>query len=98
MANWTNTWSRNSAEIEDFVNSLEPHLDGIQGSLSFGRDFHVWVRVGDNSGKKYELKYTSGWGTGTAQQIETMLETGRVKIMSFNMENPPRIWYFEQTQ
>ncbi len=96
MSNWIHKHPTNSQEIEDFVNSLEPRPNGIQGGLSHGTDFHVWVREGDSGGNKYELKTTAPWGSGMAQQIEVMLE-GKVRILSFNMSSPPSIWYFEET-
>ncbi len=96
MGKWIHKHSQDWRVIIDFVNSLNPNLDGIQGGLSHGRDFHVWVRQGDNNTKRFELKYTGGWTGTTAQDIETMLESGKIKLLSFNMAKPPKFWYFEE--
>ena len=96
MSTWVHKHSKSSGTIIDFVNSMKPNLDGIQGGLSHGRDFHVWVRQGDNNGKRFELKYTGGWTGSSPQDLETMLETGKIKLLSFNMESPPKFWYFEE--
>ena len=93
---WVHKHSKSAKTIVDFVNSMHPKLDGIQGGLSNGRDFHVWVREGDNGNKRYELKTTGGWTDSSPQDLETMLETGRITLLSFNMENPPCFWYFEE--
>ena len=95
---WAHFASTKSDEIENFVNSQHPELDGIQGSLSHGNTFHVWVRTGDNSRNTYRLTFTGPWGDGMSQQIEMMLETNRAKILSFNKQTPPHVWYFEQQE
>lgn len=96
MAKWIHKHSQSDKEILDFVNSLKPYLDGIQGSLSHGRDFHVWVRQGDNNKKRFELKPTAKWTKSSGTDIEVMLESENIRILSFNMEDSPRIWYFEE--
>ena len=94
--NWIHKSSQSKTVIQDFVNSLRPRIDGIQGSLSFGTDFHVWVREGDADGGRYELKASAPWGAGTPKEFESSLAGGRIKILSFNMSSPANTWYFEQ--
>lgn len=96
MGKWVHKTSQNSRDIQDFVNSLKPNLDGIQGSISGGNDFHVWVRTDDKSPNSYELKCTAPWSNQSPSDIEIMLGSKEVKLLSFNVSNPPQMWFFEK--
>lgn len=65
--------------------------------LSHGKDFHVWVKEGDNFQSKWVLKHNGAWqGDHTATEFATMLNGGKIVPVGFNMSSPPNIWYFEQ--
>ena len=92
LSKWIHKHSRDEKVIIDFINSMHPELDGIQGELSHGKDFHVWVRQGGKNQKRFELKFTGQWTSSTSQNVETMLEAKTIKLLSFSMGSPPVLW------
>ena len=92
MAKWSHFTSKSHDQIIEFVNKKKPKLDGIESGLSNGRDFHVWVREGDAHGKSYTLNHTDA----NVEDIKFILESERTTLLGWNVESPPRMWYFEE--
>ena len=94
-ADWTHKDSDDSQDIIDFINTSKVSIDGIQVVLSRGGTFHAWVRQGDNSGNRYELKKTS-WHNEFSRTIETFLETKSIIFVGFRGSKPMELWYIEK--
>lgn len=81
-------------EIEKFINSGRPRLDGIAGALSTNGNkvnFHIWVRP-DGDGSEYEVKDRGDWANGIGRD----LTKEDVVILGFNNGQNNRLFVVEK--
>lgn len=83
--------------IENFLNTENPYPHNIQGSISSGADFHLFIKPGDSSTAhhRYRLDHLNGSsiGPGWINQLISRLNTEKITIIGFNEDEPPSLWY-----
>lgn len=91
-SDWAYKHTRDPAVMQAFISQHHPKIDGVQCTLSGGKDFHCWIRKHDNNQNTLKMKIAP---KGPAKALGKILAQDRAAVIGYT--NKDELYYIEES-